>query len=190
MSTAARKTADLRLAPPIAAPATASEYLGSGRVVEVRLQDIEVELDTGEHVLARMALAYPYRPVVSDELLVIGRGSSHFVIGVLHGTGESTLAFRGGLTLRAEGGPLTLSSDKEVAIRSPEVEMETGKLRMFAGSVAQKFTSLYQRVRDSLQVHSGKSHTIVDSESHLTAKTASIVTAETMTINGSEIHLG
>lgn len=167
-----------------------AEYLGPGRVVEARPGAVEVEIGGGERAVAQMALAYPYAPVVSDVLLVIGRGGEYYVIGVLHGTGRATLAFSGGVELRAEGGPLTLSSDRGVAIRGPEMEVETGKLRMIAGSVAQKFGSLYQRVRESLSVHAGQAQTIVEERSSLTAKNASIVTEETMTINGSEIHLG
>lgn len=173
-----------------AAAAAAAEYLGPGRVVGVKPHEVEVEIRGGERVTAVMALAYPYAPEVSDVLLVIGRGGEHYVIGVIHGQGRATLAFSGGVEVRAQGGPLTLSSDTGVTIRGPEMEVETGKLRMIAGSVAQKFTSLYQRVRDSLNVHAGQSHTIVEDRSFLTAKNASIVTEETMSINGNEIHLG
>ena len=59
-----------------------------------------------------------------DVLLVIGKDDEHYVIGVLHGTGQSTLTFQGGVDLRAQGGPLTLSSDRGVAIHGPEVEVD------------------------------------------------------------------
>lgn len=191
MNSAARRPPDLRLIEPgAAAPPAPMEYLGPGRVLSVGPPEVEVELGHGERVTAQMALTFPYSPVVSDVLLVIGRGGDHYVIGVLHGTGRSTLSFQGGVEVRAQGGPLTLSSDQGVNIRGPEVEVETGKLRMIAGSVAQKFTSLYQRVRDSLNVHAGQAVTIVEDRSLLTAKNASIVTEDTMTINGNEIHLG
>ena len=137
-----------------------------------------------------MALAFPYQPEVGDVLLVIGKGGAFYVIGVLSGKGKAVLAFQGGVDVRAQGGPLTLSSDQGVAIRGPELDIETNKLRMFAGSVVQKFNSLCQRVRDALQIRAGESHTVVDDRSFMTAKNASIVTEETMSINGQEIHLG
>jgi len=137
-----------------------------------------------------MALAFPYAPAMGDVLLVIGKGEEYYVIGVLHGTGRSALSFQGAVDLRAVGGPLTLSSDQGVAIRGPELEVEAGKLRMVAGSVVQKFTSLLQRVRGALNVHAGQAHTVVEERSFMTAKNASIITEETMSINGSEIHLG
>lgn len=183
MTSAARKIRELSAPQP-------DDYLGPGHVIAVEPHQIEVEIRSGERVHAQMALAFPYAPEPGDVLLVIGKGEEHYVIGVIRGTGRTALAFQGAVDLRAQGGPLTLSSDQGVAIRGPEVEVEAGKLRMMAGSVVQKFTSLYQRVRDSLNVHAGQAHTVVEDRSFLTAKNASIVTEETMNINGNEIHLG
>jgi hypothetical protein len=167
-----------------------TEYLGPARVTRVSPHELEVEIRGGERVPAAMALAFPYAPAEGDLLLVIGRGEEHWVIGVVQGTGKTALAFQGGVEISAHGGPLTLTSDRGVAVRGPEVEVEAGKLAMVAGSVVERFTSLYQRVRDAWNVRAGQAHTIVDDASHLTAKNASIVTEETMSINGSEIHLG
>lgn len=183
MTQAARKIRELPAPRP-------GEYLGPAHVVRVAPHELEIELRGGERVTAQMALAFPYAPEVGDVLLVIGRDSEHYVIGVLRGTGKASLSFQGAVDLRAQGGPLTLSSDQGVAIRSPAVGIETGKLQMFAGSVVQKFTSLYQRVRDAMDLRAGSARTVVDEQSYLTAKNAAIVTQETMSINGSEIHLG
>jgi hypothetical protein len=182
MSHAARKVVPLPQPSP-------SEYLGPARVTRVAPHAVEVEIH-GEEVTAEMALAFPYAPAEGDVLLVIGKGGEHWVIGVIHGKGKAALAFQGGVEISAQGGPLTLTSDHGVAIRGPDVEVEAGKLSMLAGSVVERFTSLYQRVRDAWSVRAGEARTIVDGSSHLTAKDASIVTEETMSINGSEIHLG
>jgi len=183
MTSAARKIRPLEAPRP-------DDYLGPGHVIAVAPHEVEVEIGEGLRVSARMALAFPYAPEPGDVLLVIGKGADHYVIGVLHGTGRAALSFQGGVDIRAQGGPLTLSSDQAVAIRGPELEVEAGKLRMVAGSVVQKFTSLVQRVRDAMSVRAGQAHTVVDDRSLMTAKNASIVTEEAMTINGSEIHLG
>ena len=50
--------------------------------------------------------------------------------------------------------------------------------------------SLLQRVTGSLEVRAGQTQTVVEGRSIMTAKNASIVTEEAMTINGEEIHLG
>lgn len=166
------------------------DYLGPGHVVEALPHEAVVEIRGGERVRAQLALSIPYAPAVGDVLLVIGKRDDHYVIGVLHGSGKTSLSFQGAVDLRAIGGPLTLSSDQGIAIHGPELEIQTGKLQIFAGTVVEKFTSLYQRVRGALNVHAGKTHTVVDDASFLTAKNASIVTEETMSINGDQIHLG
>jgi len=166
------------------------DYLGPGHVVAVMPHEVEVEIREGVRARARMALSITYEPSLGDVLLVIGKDDEHYVIGVLRGSGKTSLSFQGAVDLRATGGPLTLSSDTGVAIHGPELEIQTGKLQVFAGAVVEKLGSLYQRVRDTLNVHAGKTHTVVDDASFMTAKNASIVTVETMSINGNEIHLG
>lgn len=179
------------LAPvPVPSSAGAASFLGPATVVAVRPHEVDVEIRGGEPACARMALSIPYAPVVGDVLLVIGDGDDHYVIGVLHGTGKTSLSFEGAVDLHAKGGALTLSSDTAVAIHAPETEVQAGKLTVFAGTVVEKLGSLYQRVRETLSVHAGKTHTLVEDSSFTTAKNASIVTEETMSINGSEIHLG
>jgi hypothetical protein len=166
------------------------DYLGPGYVVAVEPHEVTVEIRGGERARAQMALSIPYAPAISDVLLIIGKGDEHYVIGVLHGSGKTSLTFEGAVDVRATGGPLTLSSDQGVAIHGPEVEIQSGKLQVFADAVVERFGSLYQRVRDALNIHTGKAHTVVDDASFMTAKNASIVTEETMSINGNEIHLG
>ncbi len=166
------------------------DYLGPGYVVTVLPHEVVVEIRGGERARAQMALSIPYAPAIGDVLLVIGKGEEHYVIGVLHGSGKTSLSFEGAVDLRATGGPLTLSSDQGVAIHGPEVEIQTGKLQVFASAVVEQLGSLYQRVRGALNIHAGKAHTVVEDTSFTTAKNASIVTEETMSINGNEIHLG
>ncbi len=168
----------------------ADDYLGPGHVVAAMPHEVEVEIRGGQRARAQMALSIPYEPSVGDVLLVIGRGDDHYVIGVLVGRGKTSLSFQGAVDLRATGGPLTLSSDENVCITGPEMEIHSGKLQVFAGAMVEKLGSLYQRVRETLNVHAGKTHTVVDDASFMTAKNASIVTEETMSINGDEIHLG
>ena len=126
-------------------------YLGPGRVPRSRRTRSRSRSAAASGPRAQMALAFPYAPAEGDVLLVIGKGDEHYVIGVLHGTGKTALSFQGGVEIRATGGPLTLSSDQGVAIRGPEVEIEAGKLQVLAGGVVERFTSLYQRVRDALE---------------------------------------
>ncbi len=171
-------------------PTAPDDYLGPGTVVAVEPHQVTCVIREDEQVTARMALSVPYDPSPGDELLLIGRDGGYYVIGVLVGHGKTSLAFHGAVELRAAGGPLTLVSDHGVAIRGPELDIETGRIQVFAESVRQRFGSLYQRVLDGLNLHAGKTHTVVDDSAFTTAKNASIVTEETMTINGKEVHLG
>jgi Protein of unknown function (DUF3540) len=171
-------------------PAGAALYLGPGHVTAVHGPDVEVTLGEGTTARARLALAFPYAPAPGDELLVVGKDGEHYVIGVLQGSGRTALSFQGDVDVRAEGGALRLSGDAGVAIRAPELEIEVGKMRVMAGAVVQRFASLYQRVSAMLSVHAGQTHTVVDDSAITAAKSAAILTEETMTINGSEIHLG
>jgi hypothetical protein len=168
----------------------ASDYLGPARVLAVRAGEVEIELPDGAAGWARLALAFPYQPAPGDELLVIGKGEARYVIGVLHGRGQTVLAFQGGVEIRAEGGPLSLASDRGLHFRSPEIGMDTGTLRMAADAVVQRFTSVFQRVSALLSVRAREMETVVDEGQLTRAKSASILTEETMSINGKQIHLG
>jgi hypothetical protein len=169
--------------------ARASDYLGPAEVLRVEPGAVHVRTPDGVEARAEMALAFPYAPAPGDVLLVIGRGPAHYVIGVLHGSGQSALHFPGDVELRADGA-LRLAGGTGVTIEAPETEIQTGKLRMMAGAVVQMFTSVHQRVTDLLSVHARASRTLVDEASYAQSKSAAIVTEETVTINGREIHLG
>lgn len=168
----------------------AEEYLGPADVVEVRPHEVVVSLPDGGTAGAELAFAMPYAPAVGDVLLVIGKGGRHYAIGVLHGTGRTALAFQGDVELRSVNGKLSLAGDNGVELRGPEVDVYTTALRMVARDVTHKFESLCQRVSSLLRVHAGESQTLVDGASVSQAKRAAILTEETVTINGREIHLG
>ncbi len=169
------------------------DYLGPAHVVSVASASgagVEVAIPgLTSPVNAALALAFPYAPNQGDTLLVIGRSDAYYVIGVLHGSGSTTLSLPGDVALHA-GGALHLSAGKEITMSGPEVEIQTSKLRMIAGAVVQSFTSAFQRVKELLSVHAGESHTLVEGATHTQAKSATILTEGTTTINGKEIHLG
>jgi hypothetical protein len=174
-----------------AAPSLApSDYLGPADVIGASGPSVEVELPGGRRVEATIALALPYEPVAGDVLLVIGQGDAYYVIGVIHGQGRTALAFHGDVELASIDGKVVVTGRRGVELRAPEVDVSTGKLRMVAGAVMQRFTSVCQRVTELLSVHAGASHTLVDEGSFAQAKRAVLQTEETVTINGKEIHLG
>ncbi len=173
-----------------AAALRVEDYLGPAEVLETTDEGVRAQLRGGAVVSASLALALPYAPVIGDLLLLIGKGEEFYAIGILRGAGKTSLRLQGDVDLHAEGGALHLSADKGVRIEAPEVDIETGRLRTVATSVVQKCTSLYQRVSALFSVHAGQSHSVVDEASFSRSKSAAILTEETVTINGKQIHLG
>jgi hypothetical protein len=172
------------------APAVARDYLGPAVVTAVGSGDLEARLPSGAKVVAELALAFPYRPVVDDVVLVIGRGDSHYVIGVLRGSGETALQFEGDVSLRAVRGKLHLAGDEGVQVEGRELEILVGAFKVVADSMVQKLASAYQRVTGLLSVRAGESQAIVDGTMTSKAKDGVILTEEKMTINGKQIYLG
>jgi hypothetical protein len=172
------------------APSAAEDYLGPGQVTSAEGGRVVVELPGGRSVDVVMALALPYEPAPGDTLLVIGRRESHYAIGVLHGTGRTVLSLPGDVAVHAAGGALSLSGDQGVAIRGPELDVQVGKIQTVAGAVVQKVASLYQRVSALFSVHAGEAHTVVEKTSFTKAKNATLLTEETVTVNGKQILLG
>jgi hypothetical protein len=173
-----------------AAPAAGREYLGPAAVTAIRAGELEVRLPTGALVRAQSALAFPYRPALEDLVLVIGKEDEHYVIGVLRGAGDTTLAFQGNVSVRAVGGRLDLAGDEGVAVRGRELDVVVGALKVVAESMMHKAATAYQRITGLLSVHAGESHAIVDGASLSRSKNETILTEEKMTINGKQIYLG
>lgn len=169
---------------------SAEEYLGPAHVLEASALGVRVELPSGAVMTAQPALAFPYEPAVGDVVLVISKGKSSYVIGVLRGTGRTVLAIQGDVDLRAVGGSLTLSGDSGVRVEGPELDVSVSAIKMAAESVVQKFTTAYQHVKALLSVRAGQTHTVVDDATFAKSKSATILTEEKMAINGKEIHLG
>ncbi len=166
------------------------DYLGPAVVTHCGAQTLSVELPDDSHAQAQMALAFTYEASVGDVVLIILRGERAYVIGVLHGSGQSVLTLPGNVNVRAANGTLRLSGDAGVIIDGPEVAIHATKLQMVAKTVMQKFTNVRQRVTELFSLHTGQSHTLVEGSSYSQAKSTAITTEDTITINGKSIHLG
>ncbi len=169
------------------------DYLGPAALVRAEGSELYVEIARGVEerieVRAELALAFPYEPLVGDVLLVIGKGTSFYVIGVLKGHGKSVITIPGDARIEV-GGALDITAQRGVNVLSPSFEVHTSKLRLVAESAVETFTSALRRVRDLFTIQAGKSHTLVDDTAVTQAKSAAIVTKEAVTINGREVHLG
>jgi hypothetical protein len=161
-------------------PATVVDMEGAAPIVSVH----------GARVRAEMALAYPYQPVVGDQLLVIGSEGKHYVIGLLRATGEVALRFVGDVRLHAVAGKLELQGDQGVTVSGDHIDLVGKKVQVLAGEVWQRANHFYQRVRDTLDVHAGQKRELIDGDLSVQADRSTTVTRGVTTINGKEIHLG
>ena len=167
-----------------------TEYLGPAVVTELEGTFVRVAIPEGESALAEMALAFPYRPVVGDVLLVIGRGGKHWVIGVLSGAGRSTIEVQGDVELRAVDGELALSGDRGVVIRGRSLDVTVEKVEVLAERIVERCATLYQRARELFSVHAKEKLEIVEGQATTQAEGVTIVTEQKVLINGKHIHLG
>jgi hypothetical protein len=164
-------------------------FLGPARVVEMAGSTPKVAIGDRE-VRAELALAFPYVPAEGDQLLVVGKQDQYYVIGVLRAQGKVALRFVGDVKLHAVAGKLELTGDRGVEVRGEQVELRSTKLRVLAESVVQKATNVYQRVRETLDVHAGQKRELIEGDLAVRADRASTVTRGTVTINGQQVHLG
>lgn len=174
-----------------------ARFFGPGRVTAMFADRIELSLsseDAGQHVMekvvARNALAWPYQPVVGDELLVAGGGSAYFVIGVLRGSGTTQLAFDGNVELRARGGELRLAADRGVQIDAPEVAVRSHAFHVVAEAATQIVGTLRHTVRELFALRAKEQVTQVEGTVLSHAKSMRMVSEDKVTLNGKEIFLG
>jgi hypothetical protein len=136
--------------------ATIDRYLGPARVVRLEEGAVVVVIDSETLVHATLALAFPYRPVIGDQLLVIGDEQAFFVIGVLEGRGRSGLSNDAGVALSAESGRLRLVGDQGVRVHGRSVDVQTEELETVAIETHQTFGEQRKQVRGAIQTEAGQ----------------------------------
>lgn len=183
-------SAALSFVGPLGREALGERYLGPATVTSTSPAVLQAELPTGETVMPRLALAFPFVPAEGDTLLVIGEGERYFVIGVIASSGRTSLHFQGDVEVRAEGGTLELHGDRGVALLGPQIDIKTRRLEVLADKATEAFGSVVTRVKSLLSVHAGESDTLVHGEWSNRSERASITSQEVVSINGKEVHLG
>lgn len=178
----------LALAPPLPVERSEDRYLGPAHVVDGDAKAVRARLPSGEIVVAELALALSYEPAKDDVILVIGERGAHYGIGVLRGKGRLVLETEGDIAIQAKG-KLDLSGDS-VRVAGRDVEVQSSRLTMVAAALTQRVDSFLQRVTGILTVHAKQSHTVVEESSVTQAKNATILTEDSVNINGKSVLLG
>jgi hypothetical protein len=163
--------------------------LSPARVRRVAGQRLQLEMDD-EWVWGVLALAYPYTPALDDRVLAIGQDGDWFVIGVLQGTGKTTLTVPGDLCLRAPSGAIELDAGREVKIKGPTVQINAAKLEMRARTVFERFTNVTRWVKETFQIRAGRLRARVEGTYDLKADRIIERADGDVKIDGREIKLG
>ncbi len=167
----------------------AIDYLGPARLVEASAADMRAQLPSGEEVSIELALAYGYQPVVGDELVVVGKATRWYVIGVMATSGEVQLQFHGDVKLTTDG-TLELNGGEGVEITGDNISWRARRVLLAADTVLQRAGTLLQKVRGLASLRSGEKHEVVEGVHATRAQRAQWTARDTVTVNGKEIHLG
>jgi hypothetical protein len=148
-------------------------------------------LQTAEaRVCATIALPYIYQPAVGDLVLAIGRGDDWYVIGILCGTGKTTLTAAGDLDIRAPHGRIELSSGQAIRLRSPDIRVVAGRLALVARTAKEQFGSASRSVKEGYRLCAATLRTVVTSTYRLRADRIVERAEGEVKIDGHEIRLG
>lgn len=160
---------------------------------------VQVALADDEIVRARLALAVPYYPVPGDEVLVIFQElPDAFVIGVLRGSGTTTLRVPGDLKLEAPCGEVSIVSGKKVKIRSgealelaaPLATFRFRRLNLFLTTLVQRVNNAFTWATGLIQTRSRRLRQLADEGWLVRADRAHLKSSDNFHINGKTIHLG
>jgi hypothetical protein len=146
-----------------------------------------------------MALAFSYRPVEGDEVLVIAHENEKlFVIGLLKGSGHTTLKVPGNLSIEAPNGSVSISSkgmmhfesDQVVETVAPRVALRAGRLDIITRQFVQKAENVYHWVSELFQIKTRRFRAVSDESCLVKAKRAHMKSEGDFSIDGKTIHLG
>jgi hypothetical protein len=175
---------------PLAAVGAAALLVGPARVVEAGPSWALVEAAGRPGALrAELAFSQPYEPAVGDLLVVVGSAEALYAVGVLRGSGRTTLAVEGDLDVVASGA-LRLVGRRGVAIQGEDVVVEAGKLEIAARSAVEVLGSLVQRVTGLFSQQARDVHVQAEESVVTRGKNATILTEEDVVVNGKQLWLG
>ncbi len=135
---------------------TLERYLGAARAVRHTDRSWVVALTDDTLVHATLALSFPYRPRIGDQLLVIGDATDFYVIGVLNGRGHAKLSNPQGVSVHAEGGKLRLAGDRGVRLTGRRIRLRARELKRVALTAVETFRERTREVREALAVEAGE----------------------------------
>lgn len=178
-----------------------SVYLGPARVVAPAGKPgyVQVALADDEVLWARLALAVPYSPALGDEVLLICHEMPDaFVIGVLRGSGTTTLRVPGDLKLEAPHGQVSITAGKSVKLRSgqalelaaPRATFRFRRLNVLVTTLVERVNNLFTWATGLVQCKSRRLRQVAEEGWLVRAGRAHVKTQDNIHIDGKTINLG
>jgi hypothetical protein len=152
-----------------------------GDVVHVRVAEQER--------VVTMAMPLRYQPNVGDVLLIAATPDTAYAIGVVSGQGALELTTAGNLSLRA-GGRIDLHGGTAIEAHTPHLRLAGERLELIARDLLATAQSCFQRIAGLLHLSAGRRHSQIDGGSVEHARQVVIKAQDTVTVDGSTIHLG
>jgi hypothetical protein len=172
-----------RTAPP------AGRHLGPAEVLAVAGRRVHLALPEGR-AWAVMATAQAYEPVAGDTVLAIGEGGAWYVIGIIEGTGRTTVTVPGDLTFHAPRGAITLKAGRGLRLEGAVVRILGERLVLAAGRLAERFETVRRHVRGLVDTRAGEARLMVEGDLRLSARRIAARAAEDVRLDGEQIKLG
>lgn len=164
------------------------QAIGPAPVVQVHGDTITAQVD-GQPRRVTMAMPLRYHPRVGDVLLIASNADACYAIGVLSGTGSVELASTGDVTLNA-GGRVRMQAGDSLSAEAPAMKLEAGRLELAARDLIATAGSFLQRIAGLLHLSAGRRHAQIEGSSVEHARQVVVKAQETVTVDGSTIHLG
>jgi hypothetical protein len=167
-----------------------STFLGPAEVLAVEPAQALVRM-ADHRMWVTMAIAPMYKPVVGDILLVIGKESTYYAIGLIMGRGKTMLMAAGDLQLCAPRGEISLTAGKGIRIRSDDVEIcAKNRLSLYAETVMERFTDVTRWVKNAFQIRAGRMRANIEGEYRVGADRINEYAKGAVNIDGEKINLG
>ncbi len=166
-----------------------SVYLGPARIRQVAGNRAELEFPD-ERVWAVFAVTPAYQAVAGDTVLALGQGGDWYVIGVIEGKGQSSIAVPGDLKISAPHGKIDLLSGRGIRIKSPVVRLAADRMEFAARRLVEHLTDATRRVKNACRVRAGRMRHEVEQDYRVDARNVTAHATEDVRLNGGKVKLG
>lgn len=164
-------------------------YLGPATVLAVSDTHVDIAVPEGRRT-ALVAISQSYAPVVGDTVLAVCREEEWFAIGLIRGSGTTTLTAPGDVELQAPEGRIEMVARDGVFLESDLVEIVATRIELTGRHLVERFHSVTQWITGALHRRLGRMHTTVEGGYELRAGRITEIADGDVMIDGTTIHLG